>query len=68
MANILLPVVGMAILKAARVEAAEGIVRDEQRVTTIHAEGQLDAIVASPVVETRPWREPLVRPRCQSGA
>jgi len=38
MANILLPVVGMAIRQAARVETAEGVMRDEERPAMVHAQ------------------------------
>lgn len=37
-ANVLFPIVGMAIYEAARIEPAEGIMGKEERATEIHAE------------------------------
>lgn len=52
MSEVLLPVVGEAVRQSARIEATEGVMRDEERAALFHAEGHLDAIIASPVVET----------------
>ena len=59
MALVLLPVVGIAVAQAARVQAHEGIVREEQWPAPVAAERQGDA-VEGPAVPERPSPRPAL--------
>ena len=57
MRDVLCPVVAVAVLEAARIEAQEGIMREEERTAHRHAERQLDAVVALAVQKIAPGGE-----------
>ena len=59
-ANVLLPIVGMAVSQVSRIEAAEGIVREKQRPAIIYPERQFDAVMFTTVAKTRSGREAMV--------
>ena len=57
--HVLAPVVGVFVLEAARIEAAEGIMREEQRPAEIGTERQFEIVIAPPVVKARPCAQAL---------
>src|SRR5215475_9679313 len=52
--DVLVPVVGVAVLESARIEEEEGIVSEEERPAIVGAEGQLEVVVGAPVAEVVP--------------
>src|SRR6516225_4216632 len=60
MAQILLPVISVAILEAVRIEPEEGIMREEERSAIVEAKRKLDPIVIAAILEVLPFDPALV--------
>ena len=58
--NVLVPIIGMAVDEATRIEPAERIVGEEERTAEIHTEGQGDAVIVATVSKSGPGGEALV--------
>ena len=55
--HVLAPVIGVIVVEPARIEAAERIMREEQRAAEIGAERQFEIVIASAIVESAALRE-----------